>query len=74
MNRSLRDLIAITTDLKAVYDSYLKDAKDGKISTEEALALAAQAIEVLNKHSVTLAELSEILSSIGPLLSLLNLK
>jgi hypothetical protein len=72
MNRSLKDLLAVVADLKSVYDAYNVDAKDGKISTEEALSLAAQVIAVLNKHSVTLAELEEILSSVGPLLSLLK--
>lgn len=72
MNRSLKDLLAIAADLKGVYDAYNVDAKDGRISLEEGLALGAQVIAVLNKHSVTLAELEEILSSIGPLLSLLK--
>lgn len=72
MNRSLKDLLTIAADLKGVYDAYNVDAKDGQISLEEGLALAGKVIAVLNKHNVTVAELEEILSSVGPLLSLLK--
>lgn len=72
MNRSLKDLLVIAADLKIVYEAYTKAAVDGKISVEEGLALAGKAIDVLNKHNVTIAELSEILASVGPLLSLLK--
>jgi hypothetical protein len=72
MNRSLKDLLAIVADLKSVYDAYNVDAKDGQISLEEGLDLVGKVITVLNKHSVTLAELEEILQSVGPILSLLK--
>lgn len=72
MNRSLKDLLSIAIDIKSVYDSYNKAAADGKVTLEEALVLAAGVIATLNKHNVTLAELSEILEAIGPLMFLLK--
>lgn len=72
MNRSLKDLLVIAADLKSVYDAYIKAAYDGRITVQESLSLTAQAIDVLNKHNVTLAELYEILEAVGPLMSLLK--
>jgi hypothetical protein len=72
MNRSLKDMLAIVTDLKSVYDAYAVDATDGKISLLEGLDLLSRTTAVLNKHSVTLTELEDIVQSVGPLLALLK--
>jgi hypothetical protein len=72
MNRTLRELLAIASELKGVYAAYQLAAKDGKITADEGLALAGQALAVLVKHNVTVAELQELLTEVGPFLSLVK--
>lgn len=70
--KSLIDWIRIAGELKAVQDT-LKAAKaDGKITIDEGLGLAADVLAVLAKNQVTIQELQDLVTSIGPLLPLLK--
>jgi hypothetical protein len=67
MNRSLADILAIITALKAVYDPI---AGKKLTTTTELIAVAGEVIAVLVTHKVTLEELQGLIGEIGPLVAL----
>jgi|PlaIllAssembly_1097288.scaffolds.fasta_scaffold18791_3 hypothetical protein len=68
----LTKVLVIAADLRPVIEKYKQANSDGKISVEEGLGLAVPALEVLVKHEVTIADLTELAKAIGPLLPMLK--
>ena len=72
MHLTLKDLLALVTEGRALYAEYQKAAADGNVSTVETIALASKLIDLLVKHNITLADLRELLTEIAPLLPLIQ--
>ncbi len=74
MGKSLSDWLKVAEDLKVVVDDLKKAKADGKVTIDEGIGLAAEVLAVLAKHNVSIAELSDLVRSLGPLIGLVKAK
>lgn len=72
MNLTIRQLLDIAKSLKTAYAQYQAANADGKISSDEWLALIDAGLKALDDHGVTLQDLRAVLGEITPLLALLK--